>query len=103
MSVHRSPARPNYPGNYKEGELSTQHPPKPHDAETVKKSVGWDELKHGPDLHDDQHSFGSQGTGAHEAMMDDHSGHSESPGSPGHHVDQHLNGVESRKLRKNWP
>lgn len=104
MSAHRSPARPNYPGNYKEGELAKGGgTPRGHDEVAKKVSVGWDELKHGPSLHEDQHSHGSQGTGAHDAMMDDHSGHGPSPGSPGHHVTSHLEGVESRKLRKNWP
>jgi len=58
MSVFRSPARPDYPGNRKEGEVAKEHPPRGHDEKVKKVDVGWSSLVHGPDHHEDQHSMG---------------------------------------------
>ena len=104
MTSFRSPARPSYPGNRKEGEVGTAHPPKPHDAETVKKSVDWSSLHHGPEQHEDQMSRGKGEMDGFGEAGDAHSGlRGPSPKNIGHHPDKHLGGVESRKLRRNWP
>lgn len=101
---HRSPARPNYPGNRKEGEVGTEHPPKPHDAETVKKSVDWSSLHHGPEHHPDQMSMGKDRSDGFDHASDepgDHKGPSIRTG--GHNPEEHQNSVESRKMRRHWP
>jgi hypothetical protein len=62
MSVHRSPARPDYPGNYKEGELARSQPkPAPLGPAKSGRQPGTDhKLSHeGPEMHDDQKSHGA--------------------------------------------
>jgi len=69
VSVHRSPARPEYPGNYKEGEVSrTQPRPAPLGPAKSGRQPGHDHSLHvhGPELHEDQHSMGRGTMSAHE-------------------------------------
>jgi len=58
MSVFRSVARPDYPGNRKEGEVAKEHPPRGFDEKVKKVDTAWGGLVHGPECHEDQHSMG---------------------------------------------
>jgi hypothetical protein len=68
VSVHRSPARPDYPGNYKEGEVArTQPKPAPLGPGKSGRQPGSSAtLSHeGPEMHDDQKNMGSGTMSAH--------------------------------------
>jgi hypothetical protein len=100
MTDFRSPMRPDYPGNRKEGEVSKARGPAGHDAKVTKTSVAWSDMTGGPPHHEDQKA-GSGDMNAYGKAGDAHGGmRGPSPTSTGHSPNTHLSGVESRKSKK---
>jgi hypothetical protein len=71
MSVFRSPARPSFPGNRKEGEVSRSQPhPAPLGPAKSGRQPGsdasWKDLHKGPEQHEDQRSMGKGRSDAHD-------------------------------------
>jgi hypothetical protein len=100
MTAFRSPMRPDYPGNRKEGEVSRARGPAGHDEKVKKTGVDWGSMASGPAHHEDQKSFGKGEMNAHEKAGAAHSGlNGPSPSHIGHHPNEHLGGVEKRRSK----